>query len=56
MECLENAGYKVECFDDNLATSRYILDNINIGTTIFLKASRSMKFEEIIENMKRGNL
>ena len=27
----------------------YILDNINAGSTIFLKASRSMKFEEIIE-------
>ena len=29
-----------------------ILDNLNAGITIFLKASRSMKFEEIIENLK----
>ena len=39
-------------FEDNIATSRYILDNLNAGITIFLKASRSMKFEEIIENLK----
>lgn len=39
-------------FDDNLQTSRYILDNAKIGTTIILKASRSMKFEEIIDEIK----
>lgn len=39
-------------FHDNLQTSRYILDNVKIGTTIVLKASRSMKFEEIIEKMR----
>lgn len=41
-------------FDDNLQTSRYILDNVKIGTTIILKASRSMKFEEILENLKNS--
>lgn len=40
-------------FDDNLQTSCYILDNVKFGTTIVLKASRSMKFEEIIENLKK---
>ena len=44
--------YDVKHFDDNLATSRYILDNLHEGCTIFLKASRAMKFEEIIENLK----
>ena len=39
-------------FADNLQTSRYILDNVKIGTTIVLKASRSMKFEEIIDRVK----
>ena len=48
---LENHGFDVKYFDNNIATSRYILDNIDVGTTIFLKASRSMKFEEIIENL-----
>lgn len=45
-------GFEVIHFEDNIATSRYILDNLNAGITIFLKASRSMKFEEIIENLK----
>jgi UDP-N-acetylmuramoyl-tripeptide--D-alanyl-D-alanine ligase len=49
---LENFGLKVEYFKDNIATSRYILDNINAGSTIFLKASRAMKFEEILESLK----
>lgn len=39
-------------FDTNLQTSLYILDNVKIGTTIVLKASRSMKFEEIIQEVK----
>ena len=45
-------NFDVMHFKDNIATSRYILDNLNAGITIFLKASRSMKFEEIIENLK----
>lgn len=39
-------------FDNNLQTSRYILDNVKFGTTIVLKASRSMKLEEIIQELK----
>ncbi len=38
-------------FNDNLQTSRYILDNVKFGTTIMLKASRAMKFEEILNEM-----
>lgn len=38
-------------FEDNLQTSLYILDNVAVGTTIVLKASRSMKFEEIIHGL-----
>ena len=49
---LEKNGFSVKHFDDNIETSRYILDNVNVGTTIFLKASRAMKFEEIIEGLK----
>lgn len=45
------------CFTKNFRTNedvaRYILDNITVGTTIFLKASRAMKFEEILENLKK---
>jgi len=39
-------------FDTNEDAARYILANIEIGTTIFLKASRSMKFEEILTYLK----
>jgi len=48
---LEKSGFDVKYFDDNCATSRYILDNLDVGTTIFLKASRAMRFEEIIQNL-----
>ena len=49
---LSKYWHNVKCFDDNSATSRYILDNLHEGCTIFLKASRAMKFEEIIENLE----
>lgn len=39
-------------FENNLQTSRYILDNVEVGTIIVLKASRSMKFEEILNLIK----
>ena len=48
-EELSKCGLDVKSFDNNIETSRYILDNLNAGSTIFLKASRSMKFERIIE-------
>ena len=53
---LELSGVFVKKFVDNDEVSRYILDNSDIGNTIFLKASRVMKFEDIIENLKRGKL
>lgn len=52
-EELLKCGLNVESFEDNIETSRYILDNLNAGSTIFLKASRAMKFEEIIEYLKQ---
>ncbi len=52
---LAKQNIKTVHFDDNIATSRYILDNLFDGSTIFLKASRSMKFEEIIEFLKTGD-
>ena len=50
---LKKDGFNVKSFGSNCEAARYILENVNIGTTIFLKASRSMKFEEII-NMVKG--
>lgn len=53
-EELEKQGFNVKHFDNNLETSRYILDNLCGGCTIFLKASRAMKFEEIINKINEG--
>ncbi len=53
---IEKSGGFVKSFNTNEEVSRYILANLNVSNTIFLKASRAMKFEEIIENIKRGNL
>ena len=55
-EELATSGFDVKYFMSNEEAACYILDNINVGTTIFLKASRSMKFEEIIERLKRGKI
>ena len=52
-KALESQGLNVNYFESNEDVSRYILDNLHEGITIFLKASRSMKFEEIIENLKK---
>lgn len=47
------------CFTKNFVSndeiSVYILNNIQKGATIFLKASRFMKFEEILSNIKGEN-
>lgn len=40
-------------FENNKDISCYILDNIPVGTTIMLKASHAMKFEEIVDLLKR---
>ncbi len=47
-------GYDVKYFKNNDDVSCYILENLNKSYTIFLKASRSMQFEQILENVKRG--
>ena len=52
-EELVKAGAIVKNFENNASVSSYILANDFGGFTIFLKASRAMKFEEIIENLKR---
>ena len=53
---LENTGFETHYFNDNQSVARYILDNSIVGNTIFLKASRAMKFEEIIEMIRRGKV
>ena len=51
---LEKKGFDVNYFNSNNEVSCYILDKLDNSYTIFLKASRSMKFEEILEYIKRG--
>ena len=49
---LETAGFEVKYFDNNEQTALYIVENSDKSNTIFLKASRAMKFEEILEKIK----
>jgi UDP-N-acetylmuramoyl-tripeptide--D-alanyl-D-alanine ligase len=51
-KALELKGFKVDYFDNNKDVSLYIVENLDKSNTIFLKASRSMKFEEIIDYIK----
>lgn len=44
---------KAECFKTNKEAAEYILKNVEKGTAILLKASRSMKFEEIIKELDK---
>lgn len=44
---------KFSCFETNKDTAKYIVENISCGTTMLLKASRSMKFEEIITELEK---
>jgi UDP-N-acetylmuramoyl-tripeptide--D-alanyl-D-alanine ligase len=53
-EVLEKSAGFVKNFENNDEVSKYIIDNMDIGTTIFLKASRTMKFEEIIAKLGGG--
>lgn len=45
-------GIKTNSFATNSQAAKYILENISDGTTILFKASRSMKFEEIIKELR----
>lgn len=51
---LKAKGVEVINCNSTKEASCYILENLNKSYTIFLKASRSMKFEEILDNIKRG--
>lgn len=55
-ETLSNYGFDVKSFDNNEDVACYILENLNKSNTIFLKASRSMKFEQILEEIKKRDI
>ncbi|MFI3300220.1 MAG: UDP-N-acetylmuramoyl-tripeptide--D-alanyl-D-alanine ligase [Candidatus Gastranaerophilales bacterium] len=49
---LVNSSVEVISFDKVEDATCYIVENLYIGTTIFLKASRAMRFEAIIEYLE----
>ncbi len=49
----ENTNWQSVCFGDTVTAAEYIKNNLPKNTTILLKASRSLKFEKIIEEMKK---
>ena len=55
-EVLSNYGFFVKSFDNNKDVACYILENLDKSNTIFLKASRSMKFEQILEEIKKRDI
>lgn len=55
-ETLISKGFDVTTLDSIEQASCYILENLNNSYTIFLKASRSMKFEQILEEIKKRDI
>ncbi len=53
---LKNEGFSTVCFDKIYDVIRYIVENINKSNTIFLKASRSMKLERILDGIRDKQL
>lgn len=51
---LESNGFTVKYCVDTDEAAQYLKSSYENGETVFLKASRSMEFERIIENIKRG--
>lgn len=55
-EIVKEKGIFAVSFEENSQVVEYIKNNIEKDKTIFLKASRSMKFEEILSGLKGENL
>lgn len=49
---LEMKGFEVVYCDNNEQAALYIVENLDKSNTIFLKASRAMKFEDILDKIK----
>ena len=48
----KNTTLNSKCFENNDECAKYIINSAPKGATILLKASRAMKFEQIIEKIK----
>ena len=51
-DAFKNTCIEYQKFDNTKEVSRYIVEKLDNSNTIFLKASRSMKFEQILENIR----
>lgn len=47
--------FNVKSFENNLETAEFLRHNVKTGANVFFKASRAMKFEEIIDYLKGEN-
>lgn len=52
-ESVKNSAIKIKNFINNKEASDYIKNNLSVNAIILLKASRSMKFEEIAEELQK---
>lgn len=55
-DILTSKNFDVTSFDTNEQVACYILENLDNRYTIFLKASRSMQFEQILEEIKKRDI
>ncbi len=53
---LKKNGFEVHYCASNSEAACYIVENLHESNTIFLKASRSMKFEEILDKIKKRDI
>lgn len=49
------SGFEVDSFDNNSEAGKFLKENVKMGSNVFFKASRVMKFEEIINFLKGEN-
>jgi UDP-N-acetylmuramoyl-tripeptide--D-alanyl-D-alanine ligase len=49
----QNTTISATHFNNNLDCAKYLAQNIEKDSIVLFKASRSMKFEEIIEGLKK---
>ena len=48
-------GFEVKSFDNNMEAGNFLKENVQQSANVFFKASRAMKFEEIIDFLKGEN-
>ena len=49
------SGFEVKSFNNNVEAAKFLQKEVHNNANVFLKASRAMKFEEIVEHLKGEN-